>query len=102
MSRKKTTVYIEEDLLRAAKALAARTGKKEHEVFEEALVLHLAAAGDPARTGLAGSGRAKGESFGEIFARVRESQRRRGIEPLSDEEAMRLAVEEQHAHRRGE
>ncbi len=27
-------------------------------------------------------------------------QRQRGVEPLSDEEAMRLAVEEQHAFRR--
>ncbi len=27
-------------------------------------------------------------------------QRERGVEPLSDEEAMRLAVEEQHASRR--
>lgn len=102
MSRKKTTVYVEEDLLRAAKALAARTGKEEHEVFEEALARYLAAADDLARTGPAGPEHKNGESFGEIFARVGKSQRRRGVEPLSDEEAMRLAVEEQHAHRRGE
>jgi hypothetical protein len=37
MGRKKTTVYIEESLLRAAKVAAARAGKHEYEVFEEAL-----------------------------------------------------------------
>lgn len=37
MARKKTTVYIEEDLLRQAKIIAARTGRKEYEVFEDAL-----------------------------------------------------------------
>lgn len=41
MARKKTTVYLDEELLRAAKVLAARTGKKEYEVFEEALRSHL-------------------------------------------------------------
>ncbi len=37
MARKKTTVYIEEDLLKAAKIVAARTGKKEYQVLEDAL-----------------------------------------------------------------
>jgi hypothetical protein len=37
MPRKKTTIYIEDSLLRATKVLAARTGKKEYEVFEDAL-----------------------------------------------------------------
>ena len=32
MARKKTTIYIEDTLLKAAKVLAARTGKKEYEV----------------------------------------------------------------------
>lgn len=41
MSRKKTTVYIDESLLRAAKVAAARAGKHEYEVFEEALRRHL-------------------------------------------------------------
>lgn len=41
MSRRKTTVYIDEDLLRAAKVLAARSGKKEYQVFEEALKNYL-------------------------------------------------------------
>lgn len=37
MARKKTTIYIEDALLRATKVLAARTGKKEYEVVEDAL-----------------------------------------------------------------
>ena len=41
MNRKKTTVYIEENLLRSAKVAAARSGKKEYEVFEEALRTYL-------------------------------------------------------------
>ncbi len=41
MARKKTTVYIDEDLLRSAKVLAARTDRKEYEVFEEALKSYL-------------------------------------------------------------
>ena len=45
MARKKTTVYIDESLLRAAKVAAARSGKREYEVFEEALRRHLGFAG---------------------------------------------------------
>jgi hypothetical protein len=41
MARKKTTVYIEESLLRAAKIAAARSGKRVYEIFEEALSRHL-------------------------------------------------------------
>ena len=41
MNRKKTTVYIEENLLRSAKVAAARSGKKEYEIFEEALRTYL-------------------------------------------------------------
>jgi hypothetical protein len=37
MDRKKTTVYLEPDLLRAAKVWAARTGRKDYEIFEDAL-----------------------------------------------------------------
>jgi len=41
MARRKTTVYIEEDLLKAAKILAVRTGKKEYQVLEDALKQYL-------------------------------------------------------------
>lgn len=45
MARKKTTVYIDEGLLKAAKVAAARSGQREYEVFEEALRRHLGFAG---------------------------------------------------------
>jgi Arc/MetJ family transcription regulator len=39
--RMKTTVYIDSDLLRAVKVAAARTGKREYAIFEEALRRYL-------------------------------------------------------------
>jgi Arc/MetJ family transcription regulator len=72
MTRKKTTVYIDEALLRAAKVAAARSGKREYEVFEDALRRHLGFAGTVER----------------IWA---------GISPEdapSEEDAARLAAEE--------
>ncbi len=45
MARKKTTVYIDEALLREAKVAAARAGKREYEVFEDALRRYLGFAG---------------------------------------------------------
>ncbi len=41
MAKKKTTIYIDDSLLKATKVLAARMGKKEYEVFEDALRGHL-------------------------------------------------------------
>ena len=77
MVRKKTTVYIEEDLLRAAKVLAARTDKKEYEVFEEALRTHL--------------------GF-DVLERIHERLEREGL-ALSEEESLKLAYDELHAMR---
>jgi hypothetical protein len=45
MARRKTTVYIDDALLRAAKVAAARSEKHEYEVFEDALREHLGLAG---------------------------------------------------------
>ena len=39
--RTKTTVCIDSDLLRAVKVAAARTGKKEYAIFEDALRRYL-------------------------------------------------------------
>jgi len=39
--RRKATVYLDEELLRAAKVLAARTDRKDYEVFEAALRQYL-------------------------------------------------------------
>lgn len=41
MSRKKTTLHMDEDLLRSARLLAERTNRSEDEIFEEALRRYL-------------------------------------------------------------
>lgn len=41
MGKKKTTVYLDEDILKAVKLVAASEGKKDYEVMEEALVAFL-------------------------------------------------------------
>lgn len=74
MARRKTTVYVEEDLLRAAKVRAARTGQKDYEVFEAALKEFL--------------------GFGILERAGRGSD-------LSEEEALAMANEEIHAMREG-
>lgn len=39
--KRKTTVYLEDDLLRATKIAAARTGKRDYQLVEEALRAYL-------------------------------------------------------------
>jgi type II secretory pathway predicted ATPase ExeA len=39
MARKKTTVYLDEEVLRATKIMAARTGRPEYEIVDEAMAL---------------------------------------------------------------
>jgi hypothetical protein len=39
--RRKTTVYLEDQLLRAVRIAAARSGKRDYQVFEEALRAYL-------------------------------------------------------------
>lgn len=78
MVRKKTTVFIDEGLLRAAKVAAARSGKHDYEVFEEALRRHL---------GLGGT-------LERIWSGITEDA------APSDEEASRIAAEELAAVRK--
>jgi hypothetical protein len=73
MARSKATVYLDPDVLRAARIRAARTGKRDSDVVEEALRQHL---------GLAGV------------------DRMRSATDLDSDEAMKLAYEELHALRR--
>ena len=73
MRRQKTTVYLDEQVLRAAKVLAARTGQREYEIVNAALRSYL---------GLAAVERVWGRSG------------------LSEEEASALAREELAAQRR--
>jgi hypothetical protein len=75
MARKKTTVYLEEGLLRQTKVAAARGGKHEYEIIEAALQRYL---------GL------------EVVDRV---WARNAGKPLSPEQAIALAYEELDALR---
>jgi hypothetical protein len=71
--KRKTTVYLEDDLLRATKVAAARTGKRDYQVVEEALRAYL---------GL--------DLLERIGARSK----------LSEDEAVDLAYQELHRSRR--
>lgn len=73
MSKIRTTLTIDEEVLRAVKVRAARTGKGDSELIEEALRQHL---------GL--------DLVERLWARNR----------LPEDEAIALAVEAQHATRR--
>lgn len=73
MPRKKTTIYIDDTLLKSAKVLAARTGKKEYEVFEDALRGYLGFA-----------------ALGRIWGRSK----------LTERAALELAYRELHAARK--
>jgi uncharacterized protein (DUF169 family) len=73
MARRKTTVYLDEDIVRASRVLAARTGQHEYEIVNAALRSFL---------GLAAVER--------VWARS----------PLTDEQAAALAYSELRAMRR--
>jgi hypothetical protein len=73
MPKLRTTVTLDERVLRAVRVKAARTGKRDSEVIEDALRRDL---------GL--------ELLGRIWERAE----------LTEDEAIRLAVEEQHEARR--
>jgi hypothetical protein len=71
--RRKTTIYVEDELLRATKVAAARTGKRDYQIIEEALRAYL---------GL------------ELLERVGTRSK------LSEDEALGLAYRELHQSRR--
>ncbi len=71
-SKRKVTLYVDEDVMRAARVRAAGTDKRDSEVVEEALRAYLGF------TAIAG-----------VWARS----------DLTEEDAVRLAVEETHAAR---
>lgn len=73
MAKKKTTVYLDEDVLRSAKVLAARTGMSDSDVLEAALRGYV------------------GMEAATAWGRT----------DLSDDEALALAVEETHRYRAG-
>lgn len=75
---------IDVGLLEELRRRARDQGRDEVELLDEAVRSFLNRPG----------------SLAELFEQIDRGQRERGVEPLSEEEAMRLAVEEQHAWRR--
>ena len=73
MAKARTTVTLDEKVLRAVRVKAARTGRRDSEIIEEALRRDLGF-----------------ELLDRIWARA----------DMDEDEAMRLAVEEQHKARR--
>jgi Arc/MetJ family transcription regulator len=83
----RTETRIDRSLVKRARERARKEGSEESDVIEDALRRYL--------------GEAVGVPFGEVLDSVA-WQREHGVEQLSEEEAIKLAVEEQHASRRGE
>ena len=80
----RTETKIDRVLVEQARERARREGRGESDIIEDALRRYLA----------------EEATFGEILDGVAAWQREHGVESLSDEEAMKLAVSEQHASRR--
>ena len=94
--------------------LARRQGRGPDEITEEAVWRYLKWVSEGTEPG-PGIGRELGEIYVDppeeparrsedfllgLFQRIAREQRERGVDPLSEEEAMRLADEELHAMRR--
>ena len=84
----RTETRIDRSLVKRARERARKEGREESDVIEDALQCYL--------------GEAVGVPFGEVLDSVAAWQPEHGVEQLSEEEAIKLAVEEQHASRRGE
>jgi len=77
MAKAKTTIYVDEEVLRATRVAAARVGVRDSEVVEQALKSFL---------------------IGGVLESIWAHQRERGIE-LGEEEALELAYSELRAMR---
>lgn len=85
---KRTETKIDPRLLEDLRVLAAEQGREEYEVVDAAARFYLEHLHAP--------------GLSETLDRARERRERSGIPELSEDEAMKLAVEEQHAWRRGQ
>lgn len=85
----RTETRINRELMERARERARREGLSESELIEDALRRYLD--GKDRRASLSGS-----------LENARRRRKASGVPELSEEEAMRIAVEEQHAYRRGE
>ncbi|MFT4008731.1 MAG: hypothetical protein QM655_01680 [Nocardioidaceae bacterium] len=84
MAKQKTTVYLDPDVLTAAKAAALTSKRTESAVIEDALRTYLRS----------GHGEAVKDELSAVLTRVTQG------EHLDEDAAMALAVEEVHAVRR--
>lgn len=80
---------IDRELVERTRERARRDGREETEVVEEALRRYL-------------DRENRRPTISESLDNARRRREAAGISELSEEEAMRIAVEEQHAYRRGE
>jgi hypothetical protein len=78
MPKERTTLSLDADILRATRVAAARTGRRDSEVVEDALRSYLAIG-----------------VLEEIWR-----TRKRDAPALTDEETLKLARDEQHAARK--
>jgi hypothetical protein len=97
---------ISEEIMEAVRRLADEQGRSEGEVLEDAVryflgsyayFIRMAERSDLDITAIRPE---PPGSLEEVFERIDRGQRERGVDPLSDEEARRLANEELHAMRR--
>jgi len=82
--KKKMTTYVDEDLLRSAKVVAARTDRKVYEVFEEALKNYLGSS-EPAE---GAGGRLGGTNLRDLL--VGDGRKERPLPGAPNEEAEEL------------
>ena len=75
---------ISPELLEELRRRAHEQGRSERELLDEAVKSYLE----------------RPSSLAKLFEDIDQGQRERGVAPLSEDEAMRLAVEEQHTWRR--
>ncbi len=84
ITRKKTTVYLDPELLRAVKVVAASSGRHDYEILEDAVRQYLRTA--PVETSR--------QELRDLLDQLGEQN------AMSDEEAVSLAYTELHAARR--
>jgi hypothetical protein len=105
----KERTELNSDLLRAVRNIACEEDRDEREVLEEAVSLFLSlrsqfVSDEPSRevrkTYATPSKFRSPGGFRGYFEEAARWQEENGVEPLSDEEAMKLADEELHAMRR--
>ena len=76
MAKEKLTVYLDEDLVRGMKVLAARTGRSDYEVLESALRSYLGL--DALERIWAGGGLGEDEALETAYRELAEARRANG------------------------